>query len=674
MQNLLLTLMLASPLAAAQDDYSIKENLPKGKLKYEKYEYAPGTVELSGTVEVPLYSDFRGDPAPKLAVTLPESEAFHAFSVDLNSQGIWVTEGFAAAAGAKVKENQGGKVAVIPEMHIGELVLRDVNVRIGGNKLGLHAFSELAVALLPSEGVARFALAGAEGEALVAAVGEAVPYSSMGGTYFKYMREKQYLSTDAIVINGQVNGQDALVYLGGPSVMVDDDMVEGEPLTTFGLNRYYLSQVKVGDQALLLMAQGYNNPPYYPDFGGVTLDSSVTAGWDLAYDPASMTVAFKPAETLAYVSTWDIELAEALADLEAPAPAEGEEAAEAPDMSGAHKAVANLYLQNDMGTEALEHAEKVVEAKAESCSAHLLLGDAQFAAGKNKAAMASYQTAGELYSAWADKPLVERDALAEASEEDPSLADKIQTHSCHVAWGNQAEVALSMGDFDKALAVFDEHMDLDANLAMVAAQAYLAQERYDDALAAMYQARLINQNLDAQGALTLAVAQHASGNASALANYRYAADFGGLAEARAYASALVDLQGAEGALALKEGARVDANWSLALAEALDAGYQDSAKAWKDAVKAYEREQVLRAGDADFWAGYGIALLNAGDQAGAAEALKAGMELDASSAQVLMLAGDLAAAKGDYDKARKLYEKAAKGTPMVATYAGLLASK
>ena len=166
MQNLLLTLMLASPLAAAQDDYSIKENLPKGKLKYEKYEYAPGTVELSGTVEVPLYSDFRGDPAPKLAVTLPESEAFHAFSVDLNSQGIWVTEGFAAAAGAKVKENQGGKVAVIPEMHIGELVLRDVNVRIGGNKLGLHAFSELAVALLPSEGVARFALAGAEGEAL----------------------------------------------------------------------------------------------------------------------------------------------------------------------------------------------------------------------------------------------------------------------------------------------------------------------------------------------------------------------------------------------------------------------------------------------------------------------------------------------------------------------------
>ena len=45
-----------------------------------------------------------------------------------------------------------------------------------------------------------------------------------------------------------------------------------------------------------------------------------------------------------------------------------------------------------------------------------------------------------------------------------------------------------------------------------------------------------------------------------------------------------------------------------------------------------------------------------------------------AAEVLLLAGDLAADKGDYEKARKLYEKAAKETPTVATYAGLLASR
>ena len=62
---------------------------------------------------------------------------------------------------------------------------------------------------------------------------------------------------------------------------------------------------------------------------------------------------------------------------------------------------------------------------------------------------------------------------------------------------------------------------------------------------------------------------------------------------------------------------------------------------------------------------------AGQADKATAALKSGLAVDAEAAELLLLAGDMAADSDDYARAKQLYAKAAKGSPTTATYAGLL---
>lgn len=664
MLNLALSLSLLVPSALAEE-YSLKDNLPKGKLKADQYALNPGSVGIDGVVEVPLYSSYSADrPAPMVAALVPDSENPIFIALSVGQAGITLTEGTAGKAGASIKEKSGGKVAVVPELRIGELVLSNVKVRIGGqDSMGLTTFSGLATAVLPSEGVVRFAPVD-QADGLLSAVGAPVEYSANPTTQVKYQRKKIWVAGNPVVLQGTINGQEGPIYLDSGAAVAKSYATE-TPVYTIGLDKHFATQVVFGDMELQLLSVYTSNPPYLNEARGASVPAAEMASWNLAIDPSTQRIAIKPQSETKYVSTWDIELAQALSDLET---AKLEEDA---DLSGAHSGLAGMYMAKADSAKALEYATLVVDAKPESCTSHRLLGQAQAQAGQHTQAIATLSAAGELYQTWADMDLETRDELAEAALENPELKKQIQTHSCFDVWGMAAQAALEIGDFEQVGTLYVEHHDLDASLAQAAAAAYLAQERYHDANAALVQMRLLSTGESAETALTRAVVQHAQGNPSALDNYKRAAFMGGLVHARAWGTAVAELQGAEGTTALAELAPFSPHVALAYAEAVDATGGDSAKAWADALSAYEAEMATGAGDADVWAGYGRALRQAGKSELATAALKSGLEVDAEASELLLLAGDMAADADDYARAKQLYAKAAKGSPTTATYAGLL---
>lgn len=663
MLNLALSLSFLVPSALAED-YSLKDNLPRGKVKADKYEVNPGVVGISGVVEVPLYSDFRSEsPSANLAVDFPGVDYSVVMPLTFGSAGITLSEGTIGLAGGKIKEKSGGKVAVIPELRIGELVLTDVKVRVGADSLGLLAFTDLALAVLPSEGVVRFAPA-ADADTLLSAVGEASSYESVPTTQVKYMRTKRWIPADPVVVRGTVNGQEGPVFLGASS-SVSKGYTDGDPLFVIGLDNYYITETSFTGVSVAAPMSAESNPVYLPEYLGASVPMSKLTGFDIALDPSTQRLAIKAVDSTSYVSTWEMELAKATADLDQAK--EGED----PKLSGPHSALASMHMAHQDAEQAVKYAQLVVDEKPASCSSYTLLGSAQAAAGNHDTAQASFTKAGELYAEWADMDVEVRDELAEASVENPDLKDQIQTHSCFDAWGSAAMSALETGDFETVDALYTEHHDLDASLAQAAALAYLAQERYADANAALVQMRLLSNAESAETALTRAVVQHAQGNGAALKNYERAAIFGGMAEARAFAAAAVDLKAAEGPALLEPYAQVNGEMALAYAEALELAGLDASKAWDNAKAVYETEQVTAAGSADFWAGYGRALRSSGDLEGATAALKSGLEVNADGAELLLLAGDLAADSDDYKRAKQLYAKAAEASPTTATYAGLL---
>ena len=664
MLNLALSLSLLVPSALAEE-YSLKDNLPKGKLKADQYASNPGTASIQGVVEVPLYASYSADrPMPMVAATVPGSENPIFLALSVGKGGITLTEGTAAKAGASIKEKSGGKVALVPELQIGEMVLSNVKVRIGSqDSFGLTTFSGLATAVLPSEGVVRFAPAD-QADGLLSAVGAPLEYSSNPVQQIKYMRDKKWVGGETVILSGMVNGVEGPIYLDSGSEIAKSYAGE-TPVYTIGLDKYYATKLAFGGMEIEQLSSHWSNPPYLAEARGASIDGAEMAVWNIAIDPSTQRIAIAPQSSTAYVSTWDIELAAALGDLET---AKLEEGA---DLSGAHSGLAGMYMAKQDSAKALEYAAMVVDAKPESCTSHRLLGQAQALAGQNTQAIATLSTAGSLYETWTAMDLETRDELAEAALENPELDKQIQSHACFDVWGLAAQAALEIGDFEQVGTLYVEHHDLDLGLAQAAASAFLAQERYPDANAALVQMRLLSSGESAETALTRAVVQHAQGNPSALDNYQRAAFMGGLAHARAWGTAVADLQGAEGTTVMAEMAPYSPHIALAYAEAVDVTGGDATQAWAVAMSAYEAEMAAGSDDADVWAGYGRALRQAGQADKATAALKSGLAVDAEAAELLLLAGDMAADSDDYARAKQLYAKAAKGSPTTATYAGLL---
>jgi len=145
-------------------------------------------VVLEGPVDVPLYRGPSTDFLPAVAVALPvpEQQALrHVLArVDLARGWNRVDPETASTLGVEPEwtrtRGQWRRIAELPRLEIGDLVLEGVHLEVTdeatGLILGMAALDQLAVALLPSEGVVRFVSA-SDGKALLDEVGSRVDAS-----------------------------------------------------------------------------------------------------------------------------------------------------------------------------------------------------------------------------------------------------------------------------------------------------------------------------------------------------------------------------------------------------------------------------------------------------------------------------------------------------------------
>lgn len=194
------------------------------------------TVTISGTVEVPLLLGEHGEVVPTVAAVLDDAadKGPVLFALNGASSVITVSDDVVSEYDLKVhtadrallnlhgkdeKWRVAGEIKYvdIDRIAIGDLVLERVRAlvssskaRIGGGyadvQIGLGAVPGLAWAILPSEGVVRFAPA-AEGAALVSAVGgQKLTYTSTGWEKVKFGKERKIAPAQSLIVPVTVGG------------------------------------------------------------------------------------------------------------------------------------------------------------------------------------------------------------------------------------------------------------------------------------------------------------------------------------------------------------------------------------------------------------------------------------------------------------------------------------
>lgn len=503
----------------------------------DKYDSKAGSVAVTGVTEVPLYRIRQDD---RLLVRVKVSDKREAtFLLTLADTSVHLSEDLAKELGLKVKSvnkrlvnlkgedhrfRQGGEIkqATLGTFELGGLKITDLTVQVSG-KLGdlkgypiegtlpLSLFpSQLAFAAVPSKGVLRIGPA-VEGANLVAAVGgQAIPYTSAPREKFKNKvrgyKVKEITSPYPVMVDATVGGQAVKVELGRAGLDCE---------VSAALDLKDAPRRKVADQELVWVSTTLAGveaaPQWYTLSGAYDLQlgprlpvqgqvcGQVLDGLDLAIDPVGRRLGLAKAGADA---RQDLE-ATALQSLatstevkpEPPKDDKGKKDAGPPKPSpepwiALYEA---QWSRSDLDG-ALVSAQKIVEIDPDDCSAQHRLGETQRQSGRFSEAVSSLSKAAELYHAWWDLPLEEREELskklkkAKTDEEKAAVGHKEQASSCYTAEGDLAGVYMQMGDLINVQRLYVERLDLDPDVALIAGNAALAEGKAAEANAAYRQA------------------------------------------------------------------------------------------------------------------------------------------------------------------------------------------
>ncbi|MCB9759805.1 MAG: tetratricopeptide repeat protein [Alphaproteobacteria bacterium] len=713
----LIALCLPLTSMAGEVADTIKDSKPVGRTAGEKFYYQPGVVAISGVVEVPIFHQDPGIPGAYVEVTTGEGEDAQSFLMvlDPGASHVTVTSAFLKAAGggeAKGKLLDGVEkhdVGGGASFHIGEVAFTDVRVfaeASGGSGpypthgvIGLHAFPELAAAILPSQGVVRFASAD-QASQLTSAVsgGVTLPYTMQDYSKESDGREKEWLVERQAILEGSFNGQPVKVAFGAPTVTMSGagdadveaiDTVMGEcdrvwSNSGYGLCTATLSLGELGSFEALAGVDGHVEK--YGQVWDFLLHGEFYGGWDIAYDPQAMTYTVAKAAEVKRQSWLDHTLEETLKGLE-PDPETGEPP-DAEAAAGTHASLAEIYQAKNDPTLAYEHARKAIDGTPDDCSAYLTLGSLHLANGDYEGAREPLRTAGDMYAAWAALPYDERVDTSEAKDkadkkEEPWTGPIPQSNSCHTAWGDLAEAELALGNLDAVIAIYNEHFDLDSDLAIVAGNAWLAQGLLNEAEAAYRQASRLLGPRSYRASLGLAMVRASRGdNTAAKRSFENAiwADSHGeremLLDLRSFAATLARASGPDAAAdaltALSKSQPTNPDVALAAAEAQKNAGRDAQATLDRAIALYEQRIQVLGDTADNWGGYAAALHKAGRGEDAKAAAEKALKVDARSGAALMTLADIASSGGDASKAGEYLAKAARAEALNPTMAPLLA--
>lgn len=538
-----------------------------------------GSVALDGVVEVPLLRgvDTKGRPAvlatgpdkgdddpDEFLLTIALSEGPNKCTeAVVGTLGGWTQQKTVARQGSFLGSvtKTATEIAYIPEMRIGELTLRDVHCEVDKttNALAMPQLIDLAVAVMPSEGVVRFAgsddaakLLDAVGNTHAAVIGEPGPSWNHGRKVVTLGRTM--LATVSLF------GKPATVALDldSPNSMVASGF-EGIPWTVQRSGLLYTAGgAEIGGQALPVadytvydgtIAEVRGPSETIPVDAVLGLDTLYAV--DVAIDYGQGKIALAPADTVKWTDPSDTFLEEdrekfekaaaaGSASLLQPLPEVAKLAGldftddtcvahlvvDAPNKANANgvrtfgaskvtlkevpcdtglvpltqddDAAADGGGESDDGDskEATRQAdwgdalwkrgryadayaayETALENAGDDCTFALDFAVKSFSMGQVDAALSAAGTAGRLYDKWASQPLSER--LDGEGEQDDS---------CHTAFGLEAAALLARGSYSKVEGVFDDHMDLDEDLAQVTALSRLANGRADKAHGVLLQA------------------------------------------------------------------------------------------------------------------------------------------------------------------------------------------
>ena len=309
-----------------------------------------GNATIPGTVKVPLLDAGSDGVSPAISVSVnsdaDKTEIFHLVTgVDL----ISVTDEFVARHELKVKTHNrklinlygegreykvGGEIKTvsIETLQVGELVLRDVTAMVISSKgldldfeevnlISLNALTDVATAILPSEGVVQFEPA-SDGAAMLEGMTGAVrlPYENNSWEVFKFGKKKIMSPGLTTIVTAEIGGKSlptALSVAGDAGAVGSGANVSGSAEAVQGDQHSHWTEVSFGDDvatdAWFVETTVFQ---VLPDDVQAIVGSDVLARFDFAIDPANMQVALRPAQSQNRLDARPSVLEQALKDAE----------------------------------------------------------------------------------------------------------------------------------------------------------------------------------------------------------------------------------------------------------------------------------------------------------------------------------------------------------------------
>ena len=519
-----------------------------------------GSVEdviLSGQVDVPLFTTPSGDPAPCIEVRIHDEtylfQLHPGVGIHLGARAVEALDPDIREKNIRHHDGSPVHYTDIDRISIGGLELQGVRATTDAPQdtdpqwanpyrsadmddfvdgiLGLQSLPGVAWAILPSTGTVSFAPE-VQGAALLSQLqATAVPYRTTPEVMETYGKGNR--------LRMPAMGPIVPVRVGDQSASLTLSFSHWETLLRADLELPESAVLSVGDRTATWLPVQLGDSPVVPDW---VLDSGrhqmladpafalqypdgqlgyrVLAQHDMAVDPQNQRIAFRRAATplrqdpLSFL----LEAAQAKTHPEDDTPVD----------PAAWTRLGALLSQRGQLAEAIDaFAQPLDEAEfARQCMPWLVLGEHQLQANLIDDAIVSFETSSSLYHEWWDRPQDERETLAaevDGHDGETPAPHVVQPGACHVADGRLAAAHMASGDTTSARAIYEQQLDLDADLAVVGGTAALLEGDLSTAQSAYRQAIQLRNDEGRLERAGLALAYAASGDLQSAENLYAAA-------------------------------------------------------------------------------------------------------------------------------------------------------
>ncbi|MEZ4318666.1 MAG: hypothetical protein R3F61_14225 [Myxococcota bacterium] len=473
------------------------------------------TVEIAGTVELPLYRGTIGDHRPMIAVDreVDGKKRSVLAVVDLGHSWTMLGRDLASELGIVPESSdlngEWAQFAEIDALTIGEVTVRNLKVQVvAGDELvlGFGAIPSVAVAVLPSQGVVKIAPA-SEGKKLVEATGTPLPlYRQTKGKWVEG-GQKVYGNGLSFAVDGSISGRDGHVMLrtAAPITQVTKGYRGLDERRRNGV-LHYRGRGRIGDveiaESWVQMDESLIDSS--KDLvGAIGYDQLYMV--DLAVSPTHSIAAVQKVTDLKYTPTVErvLELAEARADA-AGLKREDERSVRPPRMELDDGKVDPKELEGNPGDttvmalerslaralwdagrvdEAIPHFLNAAEAGGDRCAPRMELGLKRLAWSGSmqeqdfivELIRQPLREAGELWDRW---EALDPDVRGKVRryEAVPEGTFKIeQERRCLTAWGTLMAAYVAQGNTAKSSEIYRDHYGKDPVVAFAQGISLLAQ-------------------------------------------------------------------------------------------------------------------------------------------------------------------------------------------------------